>query len=152
MKPEPLLNDGAAQELIRFCQTLSVDAVPGSVINNAKWCLLDSLSCALFGSRQPWARIMAEEMIAEGSKGHSSIMGRAEMLAAPAAALCNGTATHGFELDDLLDEAIVHPGAIVVPAALAAAEAVEAPGSRLLLGVIAGYLRDKGIPGQKYLF
>lgn len=139
MKPEPLLNDGAAQELIRFCQTLSVDAVPGSVINNAKWCLLDSLSCALFGSRQPWARIMAEEMIAEGSKGHSSIMGRAEMLAAPAAALCNGTATHGFELDDLLDEAIVHPGAIVVPAALAAAEAVEAPGSRLLLGVIAGY-------------
>ena len=78
-------------------------------------------------------------MLAEGSRGRSSILGRSETLAAPAAALCNGTATHGFELDDLLDEAIVHPGAIVVPAALAAAEAIDAPGSRLLLGIIAGY-------------
>jgi len=139
MKAETLPKESAAQELIRFCQTLSLDAVPGSVIKNAKWCLLDSLSCALFGSQQPWARIMAEEMLAEGSRGHSSIMGRGETLAAPAAALCNGTATHGFELDDLLDEAIVHPGAIVVPAALAVAEAIDAPGSRLLLGIIAGY-------------
>ncbi len=139
MKAQSTAKEGAAQELIRFCQTLSVDTVPGSVINNAKWCLLDSLGCALFGSQQPWARIMAEEMLAEGSRGHSSIMGRKETLAAPGAALCNGTATHGFELDDLLDEAIVHPGAIVVPAALAVAEAIDAPGSRLLLGIIAGY-------------
>jgi 2-methylcitrate dehydratase PrpD len=53
--------------------------------------------------------------------------------------LCNGTAIHGFELDDVLDEAIVHPGAVVVPAALAAAESVDATGARLLLGIIAGY-------------
>ncbi|MBI4195863.1 MAG: MmgE/PrpD family protein [Betaproteobacteria bacterium] len=139
MKAETLPKQGAAQELIRFCQALSLEAVPGSVVDYAKWCLLDSLGCALFGSRQPWARIMAEEMLAEGSRGHSSILGRNETLAAPAAALCNGTATHGFELDDLLDEAIVHPGAIVVPAALAAAEAIDAPGSRLLPGIIAGY-------------
>src|SRR3972149_4136651 len=82
---------------------------------------------------------MADEMLAEGSRGRSTILGRSETLAAPGAALCNGTATHGFELDDLLDEAIVHPGAVVVPATLAAAEAIDAPGSRLLLGIIAGY-------------
>ena len=139
MKAETLPKQGAAQELIQFCQALSLEAVPGSVVDYAKWCLLDSLGCALFGSRQPWATIMAEEMLAEGSRGRSSILGRNETLAAPAAALCNGTATHGFELDDLLDEAIVHPGAIVIPAALAAAEAIDAPGSRLLLGIIAGY-------------
>ncbi|MBI2289174.1 MAG: MmgE/PrpD family protein [Betaproteobacteria bacterium] len=139
MKAETLPQQGAAQELIRFCQGLSLEAVPASVAAYAKWCLLDSLGCALFGSRQPWATIMADEMLAEGSRGRSSILGRSETLAAPAAALCNGTATHGFELDDLLDEAIVHPGAIVVPAALAAAEAIDAPGSRLLLGIIAGY-------------
>jgi 2-methylcitrate dehydratase PrpD len=78
-------------------------------------------------------------MLAEGSRGRSTVIGRKQTVAAPAAALCNGTAMHGFELDDLLDEAIVHPGAIVVPAALAAAESVGAPGSRLLLGIIAGY-------------
>ena len=139
MKAETLPKQGAAQELIQFCQALSLEAAPGSVVDYAKWCLLDSLGCALFGSRQPWATIMAEEMLADGSRGRSSILGRNETLAASAAALCNGTATHGFELDDLLDEAIVHPGAIVVPAALAAAEAIDAPGSRLLSGIIAGY-------------
>jgi len=139
MQAETLPKQGAAQELIQFCQALSLEAVPAGVVDYAKWCLLDSLGCALFGSQQPWAKIMAEEMLAEGSTGQSSILGRNETLAAPAAALCNGTATHGFELDDLLDEAIVHPGAIVVPAALAAAEAIDAPGSRLLLGIIAGY-------------
>jgi 2-methylcitrate dehydratase PrpD len=139
MKAETSSNRNAAQELIQFCQTLSLDTVPAGVVEQAKWCLLDSLGCALFGSRQPWAKIMAEEMLAENSRGRSSILGRSEVLAASAAALCNGTAAHGFELDDLLDEAIVHPGAIVVPAALAVAEAVDAPGSRFLLGIIAGY-------------
>ena len=135
MKAETLPQQDAAQELIQFCQALSLEAVPGTVVDYAKGCLLDSLGCALFGSQQPWAKIMAEEMLAERSNGRSSILGRNETLAAPAAALCNGTATHGFELDDLLDEAIVHPGAIVVPAALAVAEAIDAPGSRLLLGI-----------------
>ncbi|MBI3935702.1 MAG: MmgE/PrpD family protein [Betaproteobacteria bacterium] len=139
MKQESLPARSGSQELIEFVHALSLERVPGSVADYAKWCLLDSLGCTLFGSRQPWAKIMAEEMLAEGSNGRSSIVGRKRTVAAPAAALCNGTATHGFELDDLLDEAIVHPGAIVVPAALAAAEAVDAPGSRLLLGIIAGY-------------
>ena len=66
MKAETLPKQGAAQELIQFCQALSLEAVPGSVVDYAKWCLLDSLGCAVFGSQQPWARIMAEEMLAEG--------------------------------------------------------------------------------------
>jgi 2-methylcitrate dehydratase PrpD len=125
--------------LIAFIHALSPKALPATVIDHAKWCLLDSLGCALFGSRQPWAKIVAEEMLAEGSRGRSSIVGCKQTLPAPAAAFCNGTATHGFELDDLLDEAIVHPGAIIVPAALAAAESIGTTGSRLLLGIIAGY-------------
>jgi 2-methylcitrate dehydratase PrpD len=139
MKPESVPTQSPAQHLIGFVHALSLETVPARVTDHAKWCLLDSLGCGLFGSRQPWAKIMAEEMLAEGSRGQSSVFGRSQTIAAPAAALCNGTATHGFELDDLLDEAIVHPGAIVVPAALAVAEAIDAPGSRLMLGIIAGY-------------
>jgi 2-methylcitrate dehydratase PrpD len=139
MKAETLPSPLLAQELISFLQTLTVDAVPAAAIEVAKWCLLDSLGCALFGSRQEWARIMTAEMSAEGSRGFSTVVGHSCALAAPAAALCNGTAAHGFELDDLLDEPIVHPGAIIIPAALAVAESGDAPGARLLLGVIAGY-------------
>ena len=117
------------RELIDFLQALSLDAVPASAVDSAKWCLLDTLGCALFGVPEPWSQIMAAQMIAEGSQGRSTIVGHSETVAAPAAALCNGTAAHGFELDDHLDEAIVHPGAIIISAALAsAAETTMAPG------------------------
>ena len=139
MKSEFFPMRSAARELVHFLHGLTLDRVPARVTDAAKWCLLDTLGCALFGAPEPWSRIMADEMLAEGSKGQSSIVGHRETLAAPAAALCNGTAAHGFELDDHLDEAIVHPGAIIISAAVAAAEAVDAPGSRLVLGIIAGY-------------
>src|SRR5882672_2265542 len=119
MKQESLPSRSRSRELIEFTHGLKLEALPPDIVARAKGCLLDSLGCALFGSLQPWARIMADEMLAEGSHGRSTIIGRKQTVAAPAAALCNGTAIHGFELDDLLDEAIVHPGAIVVPVALA---------------------------------
>ena len=139
MKPEPIPVRSASRELVDFVHALSESDTPAGLFDAAKWCLLDTLGCALFGFEETWARIMAEEMLDEGSRGHSTIVGRAQTVAAPAAALCNGTAAHGFELDDHLDEAIVHPGAIIVSAALAAAEAANASGTRLLLGLIAGY-------------
>ena len=139
MKLESPASRSHAQALIEFLQAMSLESLPAAVVDSAKWCLLDSLGCAVFGARQPWARIMADEMFAEAPRGDSTVIGQRRTLAAPAAALCNGTATHGFELDDLLDEPIVHPGAIVIPAALAVAENIDAPGARLLLGIAAGY-------------
>ncbi len=112
MKAESLPSPLLAQELVGFLQGLTIAALPAAVADIAKWCLLDALGCALFGSQQEWARIMTDEMAAEGSRGSSTVVGHAQSFAAPAAALCNGTAAHGFELDDLLDEPIVHPGAI----------------------------------------
>ena len=139
MKAETLPSGALARQLVDFLQRLEVGAVPSAVSDIAKWCLLDALGCVLFGSQQEWSRIMREEMAAESARGNSTVVGSAQPFAAPAAALCNGTAAHGFELDDLLDEPIVHPGAIIIPAALAVAESINASGARLLLGIIAGY-------------
>jgi 2-methylcitrate dehydratase PrpD len=139
MKQENLPTRSHSRELIEFIHALKLESLPPDIVNRAKGVLLDSLGCTLFGSLQPWSKIMAEEILAESPRGRSTIVGQKQTVAAPAAALCNGTATHGFELDDLLDEAIVHPGAIIVPAALAAAESVDASGSKLLLGIVAGY-------------
>ena len=139
MKQESLPSHSPARELIEFVHAMSLETVPARVVTQAKWALLDTLGCAIFGSRQPWTRILAEEMLAEGSHGHSTLIGENQPVAAPAAALVNGTAAHGFELDDHLDAAVAHPGAIVMSAALATAEAVNAPGARLLAGIVAGY-------------
>lgn len=127
------------QELLAFAHGLSLNDVPADVVDRAKTCLLDALGCGVFGSGQVWSRILAEEMIAEGSAGQSTVIGRPELLSAAAAALCNGTAIHGFELDDLIAESITHPAACVIPSAIAAAETVGASGTRLIEAIVAGY-------------
>lgn len=128
-----------AHDLIEFAAGISLADLPAAVAEQARICLLEALACGAFGSTQPWSRMLADEMIAEGSRGVATLIGRGGKLSAPAAALCNGTAIHGYELDDLIAESVVHPGAAVVPAALAAAEAADASGTRLLEAIIAGY-------------
>jgi 2-methylcitrate dehydratase PrpD len=133
------MSNSPAHDLMAFVQQIGATNLPPSVIAKAKACLLDALGCGTFGSQQAWARIAADEMIAEGARGLATLLGRTEQVSAPAAALCNGTAIHGFELDDLIAESIVHPAATVTPAALAAAEATNASGTQLLAAIVAGY-------------
>ena len=54
------------------------------------------------------------------------------------AALVNGTASHAFELDDY-HNAKLHPGAVVMPAAIAVAEKLDASGADLVTAIAAGY-------------
>jgi len=129
---------GHARRMIEFLHGLAQEA-PAAPMEKARWCLLDALGCALLGAQQPWGRIMAEEVLSDGTRGASRILGRPEKVAPAQAALCNGTAIHGFELDDLLSAAVIHPGAVIVPAVLAAAEAVDASGVQVLRGIVAGY-------------
>jgi len=132
-----------AAQLIAFASTLSSATIPQLAYDNAQRCLLDAIGCGLFGASQPWSTIMAKQMFAEKSQGASTVFGYNATLAAPVAALCNGTAIHGFELDDLLPAAIIHPGTVIIPAVLASAEAAgkenEVSGEKLLRAIIIGY-------------
>ncbi|WP_051661047.1 MmgE/PrpD family protein [Bosea sp. 117] len=128
-----------ARDLIAFVHQISLDTLPPATVEQARICLLEALGCGAFGSGQPWSRILADEICAEQSNGVATIIGRTQRVSAPGAALCNGTAIHGYELDDLIAESVVHPGACVIPAAMAAAEAVNASGAQLLTAIVAGY-------------
>ena len=55
------------------------------------------------------------------------------------AAMINAAASHVAEQDDVHNGAVFHPGAVVFPAALAAAQALRRSGAELLLAAIAGY-------------
>jgi len=56
-----------------------------------------------------------------------------------AAALLNGTAAHAAEVDDSFRDAMYHPGAATIAAALATAQQQGADGLAFLRGVVAGY-------------
>jgi 2-methylcitrate dehydratase PrpD len=128
-----------AAQLLAFVARTGYSDIPAQAIANARRCLLDAIGCGLFGASQPWSRIMAAQLLAEQSQGASTVFGHATPLSAPAAALANGTAIHGFELDDLLPAAIIHPGTVVIPALLAVAEHVDARGDALLRAIAIGY-------------
>jgi 2-methylcitrate dehydratase PrpD len=113
--------------------------IPEHVLERAKQSLLDALGCGLFGYTQAWGEIMSAEIYSDESSGPCTVLGSRATVAPSQAALCNGTSIHGFELDDLLPASIVHPGTVIVPAVLAAAEASNASGPALLRGIVVGY-------------
>lgn len=125
--------------MVEHLLSLRFDRLPEPLVREARIRLLDGFGCGIYGALMPWGRITAEVVYDEQSQGPATIYGNRKPAAAARAALANGTATHGIELDDISPGAHVHPGAVVIPAALATAERCEVSGAQLLLGVIAGY-------------
>jgi 2-methylcitrate dehydratase PrpD len=81
------------------------------------------MGASLHGMPQPWSQAIARWALAaapgEAPRGRARIWGAPRaVLRAADAALVNGAAAHAFELDDF-HNAKLHPGAVVVPAALA---------------------------------
>ena len=68
------------------------------------------------------------------------VWGTDRKLSAPHAALANGTAVQGFELDDVHRAGVLHVGAVVLPALLPIAEADRGmSGKEFLTAAVAGY-------------
>ncbi|HKO73295.1 MAG TPA: MmgE/PrpD family protein [Bradyrhizobium sp.] len=123
----------------RWTAELSLSQVPTEVIAQIKRCLLDSIGCGIYGALQPWGRIAADVAIDFSKGGRCLLFTRGESVSPPDAALANGTAIHGFEIDDAHVSSSLHPGAVTLPAALAAAQVQNASGAELLVALIAGY-------------
>jgi 2-methylcitrate dehydratase PrpD len=99
--------------------------------------ILDTIGCALYGAKQPWVRMIAETVARH--EGSATAFGQPRSLHPSAAALINGTAAHGFELDDYIEGCFAHAGAPVVTAVLATADDTETSSERMLWAIIAGY-------------
>jgi 2-methylcitrate dehydratase PrpD len=131
----------ASQTLARFVADLSWDRLPAQVTRRAKDCIVDALANAARGSTmQPWSDSLAGFAQAYGGGGRSRVVGRAGMrLHAPHAALVNGAYVHAFEFDSIRDpSAGIHPGASIVPAALAACEETGRDGREAITAFVAG--------------
>jgi aconitate decarboxylase len=126
-------------QLGQWVSGLELAAVPADVLAHLRLCLLDAIGCGLFGAVQPWGKIAGDLVTALSGGGTASLFARAEKTSPADAALANGTAIHGFEIDDAHVTSSLHPGAVTLPACLALAEAHRASGSELLAALAAGY-------------
>jgi len=129
----------AARTLAEFAAGLRFDAIPPLDRTRARQCIIDTVGVCLLGGRLPWGAMVADYARHYGGGGTSRMIGMAHTVAAPLAALANGVFAHAFELDSLRKPgAGVHPGAALVPAALALGEETHCSGERLLTAIVAG--------------
>jgi len=119
---------------------------PAAATESAHRQFIDVLAVALPGAREPATRRVLETVAAWG-EGPATVIGAGMALAAPWAALVNGTAAHALDFDDNFDPAKAHATAVLAPAILALGEQEEASGADCLDAYIAG-LQILGRTGQ----
>jgi 2-methylcitrate dehydratase PrpD len=107
-------------------------------IDSGKKCLLDTLGVLIKGRSYSSMSPLNHFLSGLQDKGPSTAIGFGKLPAAEAA-FYNGTAAHSVEMDDFHRSATVHPGVVVVPAALAVAEEVGASGEEVLKSILGGY-------------
>lgn len=100
---------------------------------------LDTLAVTLAGTVAPSSGPVTRTIAAAAGKPEATVMAVGRITSAWDAALANGAFAHALELDDDHRIAVLHPGAVVVPAALAAAEAARASGRTFLAALLIGY-------------
>jgi 2-methylcitrate dehydratase PrpD len=126
------------RSIAEYATSTSFHSIPTDVVERAKLVIFDELACACFGRRSPGGDLAAQYAAAIGGPGESRIFGTDLRVPAALAGLANGTAGHGEEVDGAH---VVggHPGATVVPAAMAMSERGHASGADLINAVVLGY-------------
>ncbi len=129
----------AAEVLGKFAAELDYADIPGAVVERARYCIIDAVGVATFGSQFPWSRMVAEYAGRYGSGGPCSVIAIPGMrVHAPYAALANGVFTHAFEQDSLRDPgAGAHPGATLLPPLLAVCEEAKVDGKTAMAAFVA---------------
>ncbi len=99
--------------------------------------VLDWLACAIAGCREPQAAGFVAQASAAAHGTHPALMigGRHWW----DALLLNGAVGNILEMDDLHRWSILHPGPVIVPAAIIAAKTANADGAGLLNAIATGY-------------
>ncbi|HVY15439.1 MAG TPA: MmgE/PrpD family protein [Rhodopila sp.] len=103
----------------------------------ARLAFLDTLAVILAGRDEPATAALAPVAGKWGAGPAWTVVGA--RLPAPWAALLNGTAAHALDWDDVLDPAMNHPSAALVPALLALGEQEGASGPACLDAYLTGF-------------
>lgn len=129
------------QLLARFAAEFASVPLPLHAIHGAERAVIDWYASLYPGLQTEAVRVLEQALADDLDRGAARLVGAGEgRRATPrAAALYNGTAAHAAEIDDSFRDAMVHPGAATIAAALAASQAVGATGAEFLCAVVLGY-------------
>jgi len=132
---------GPTGKLAHWVYDLRYADIPPTVVDRAKYLLLDGIGCALIGAGLPWSRVATDAVLALEGDGNAIVIGTGLTTSAPASAVLNGTFIQGFELDDFHPLAPLHSCSLLIPALLSTASTRSTPtaGAEFLLAAITGF-------------
>jgi 2-methylcitrate dehydratase PrpD len=139
MVPVDQTTQTASRQIAEFCVSLAWEHLPIAVRARTQELVLDLLGVALGGSAEPSSKVAAGLAGDAGHASGASVIGARFFTSAAWAALANGVAGHALEMDDVTRESSLHPGVVVIPAALAVAEERGCSATAFLEAVVAGY-------------
>ena len=122
-----------------FVRTVRWEDLPADVRAQAARCVLDLCGAAIAGSRVKAAQKAATYALYAHGTGPSTIIGTSVNSTPVGAALANGFAASALDIDDGYRPVKGHPGAVVFPAVLAAAEETGSSGTEFLTALVVGY-------------
>ncbi len=124
--------------LAEYAASTSIDRIPADVQDLAKQVILDEMASAHLGRRSLAGDLVARYATSLGGPQEAQILGTKLRVPAQYAALANGAAGHGEEVDGAH---IIggHPGATLVHAAVAIGERQRVSGAELINAVVLAY-------------
>jgi 2-methylcitrate dehydratase PrpD len=132
---------GITTELSEFTAGIRLDKLPKEVVDRARFLVLDlvgNIVRARHDAESTDSFLAAVRAMGMAS-GNSGVFGDPARYAPAGAAFLNGALAHSLDFDDTHAAGSLHPGAPVIPAALAAGEMVGASGADVLAAIVAGY-------------
>ncbi len=131
---------GPTRQLAAFTAGLILPSIDAFTRRAACRHLIDTVGAMVAGASQAATTSVARAFDMAGvAGGDVPVPGLSRRFDALNAAYIGGTAGHGLELDDGYRPGSVHPGTVVVPAALALAARRGSSGADLLRAIVAGY-------------
>lgn len=132
---------GITQQLSEFTAGIRLDGLPPEVVQRARYLVLDlvgNIVRARHDAESTHAFLAAARAMGMAA-GNNGVFGDAARYTPAGAAFLNGALAHSLDFDDTHAAGSLHPGAPVIPAALAAGEMAGASGADVLAAIIAGY-------------
>lgn len=123
---------------VQFIKDTQWRNLPEPVKHQSKRCFLDTLGALLAGTNTPVSRIVSQFVQEQFRGNEATILGSGVRTSLVGAALANGTAGNALDIDDGYRLVKGHPGACVLPVALAAGEAT-CSGQAFLSALVVGY-------------
>ena len=132
------MNQHVVERYAEFALAFRAQPIPADALHHAKRAVIDWHAALLPGAVTAPATLLEKALAQDLDHGGARLaLGR--KATARTAALINASAAHTMEVDDIYRDAIYHPGAPTIAAALAAAQECGASGEAFLRGVIVGY-------------